>query len=311
MEYDQIEFTLPPAPRGLCFDRNDFVRTNFSVDSFLCEHQNSLETIRDDLGVYLKVLRLAMIELINKDYANFVNLSATLIGFDKAIEKMQLPLGQLNEEVSAVKECLDDAMKELSMWLNQRNALRKKKQLLRFYSQTLNSLAVVNGILNSLHDKDKREKITLVDRCAMQYNHLKFAINKCESLVKPQEKKEFIQIRNKLYEILEDLLFNFWHESDEENLLSTLIILSSLDRVTETEELIRKKAVAPYLTDIINESSLQKSQNGLKGIYDNVLILLDSKLKFLLTAMEHSSLLELRSCGNGQWRDRSVALAGA
>lgn len=59
----------------------------------------SLETMRDDLGVYLKVLRLAMIELINKDYANFVNLCATLIGFDKAIVKIQVPLGHLNKEV--------------------------------------------------------------------------------------------------------------------------------------------------------------------------------------------------------------------
>lgn len=67
----------------------------------MTDHQNvvSLESMRDDLGVYLKVLRLAMIELINKDYANFVNLCATLIGFDKAISKIQVPLGQLNEEV--------------------------------------------------------------------------------------------------------------------------------------------------------------------------------------------------------------------
>lgn len=71
------------------------------MDNFLADHKDvaSLETMRDDLGVYLKVLRLAMIELINKDYANFVNLCATLIGFDKAIIKVQVPLSQLNEEV--------------------------------------------------------------------------------------------------------------------------------------------------------------------------------------------------------------------
>lgn len=76
-------------------------QTNFSVDNFLAEHQNvaSLESMRDDLGAYLKVLRLAMIELINKDYANFVNLSATLIGFDKAITKIHTPLTQLNDEL--------------------------------------------------------------------------------------------------------------------------------------------------------------------------------------------------------------------
>lgn len=40
-----------------------------------------------------------MIELINKDYADFVNLSSNLIGLDKAINGIQVPLGQLKEEV--------------------------------------------------------------------------------------------------------------------------------------------------------------------------------------------------------------------
>lgn len=55
--------------------------------------------MRDDLGVYLKILRSAMIELINKDYADFVNLSSNLIGLDKAINNLENPLGQLKEEV--------------------------------------------------------------------------------------------------------------------------------------------------------------------------------------------------------------------
>jgi hypothetical protein len=59
----------------------------------------NLEMLRDDLGVYLKVLRSAMIELINKDYADFVNLSSNLNGLDKAINGIQVPLGQLKEEV--------------------------------------------------------------------------------------------------------------------------------------------------------------------------------------------------------------------
>lgn len=40
-----------------------------------------------------------MIELINKDYADFVNLSANLIGLDKEINNIQSPLGQLREQV--------------------------------------------------------------------------------------------------------------------------------------------------------------------------------------------------------------------
>ena len=44
---------------------------SFSVDGFLSRKTATigLEKLRDDLGVYLKILRSAMIELINEDYA--------------------------------------------------------------------------------------------------------------------------------------------------------------------------------------------------------------------------------------------------
>ncbi|XP_028165926.1 conserved oligomeric Golgi complex subunit 2 [Ostrinia furnacalis] len=292
MESNNVEFTLPPAPRGLCFDRNDFVKTNFSVDNFLADHQNvaSLETMRDDLGVYLKVLRLAMIELINKDYANFVNLCATLIGFDKAIVKVQVPLGQLNEEVLSVKQCLEEAMKELSMWLSQRHALQKKKQLLKYYSQALNCLKTLDNILKNISDKKKHEQIILADRAVMQYNQLKFSTSKCENLLKNEHKILYNEVGGKIVQALNELLFQFWNDNDEENLLKTFITLASLDRVTETEMLIRKQAVAPLLQDIINESSLQRSREGLQGIYSRVLELLDTKLKLLLAVTQHSKL---------------------
>jgi len=55
--------------------------------------------MQDDLGMYLKLLRSAMIDLINRDYTDFVSLSSNLIGLDKAINELQVPLGQLREEV--------------------------------------------------------------------------------------------------------------------------------------------------------------------------------------------------------------------
>ena len=56
---------------------------NFNVELFVveCRRRVSLEDLRDDLSVYLKVLSSAMIELINKDYADFVNLSTNLVCF--------------------------------------------------------------------------------------------------------------------------------------------------------------------------------------------------------------------------------------
>lgn len=79
------------------------LQDDFSVDNFVRVHQaagsGGLETLRDDLGVYLKILRSAMIELINRDYADFVNLSTNLTGLDRLIEALRTPLEQLRDEV--------------------------------------------------------------------------------------------------------------------------------------------------------------------------------------------------------------------
>lgn len=85
------------------------LQDNFDVDAFLQDHRKNgkLETMRDDLGMYLKLLRSAMIDLINRDYADFVNLSSNLIGLDKAINDLQAPLGQLKEEVMVKRNILE------------------------------------------------------------------------------------------------------------------------------------------------------------------------------------------------------------
>ena len=75
-------------------------QTDFSLNKFLKKHNRAIfDTLRDDLGSYLKSLRHSTIELINKDYEDFLNLSTDLIGLDKAINSIESPLNQLREEV--------------------------------------------------------------------------------------------------------------------------------------------------------------------------------------------------------------------
>lgn len=186
-------------------------------------------------------------------------------------------------------------MKELTLWLNERHALIKKKQLLKYYSQSINSLKTLENILSDIVDKRKLEQVIIADRAAMQYNQLKFSISKCDSLIRPEQKKQYNEVGGKLVQMLNELLFQFWNDNNEEYLLKTLITLTTLDRVNETEMLIRKQAVAPLLQNIINEPALQKNKEGLQGVYSNILSLLETKLKLLLEVTEHSKLTFLTS----------------
>lgn len=54
----------------------------------LTRKRASLQQIHNDLRVYLKIIQNSMIELINDDYADFVNLSSNLVGLKETIDKL-------------------------------------------------------------------------------------------------------------------------------------------------------------------------------------------------------------------------------
>lgn len=230
------DFMLPKAPKDLSFNENDFnevsdlrsstrygtfdsvfvvwFQNDFSVDVFLQNHRKkaSLETMRDDLGVYLKVLRSAMIELINKDYADFVNLSSNLIGLDKAINNLQVPLGQLREEfmvsridliylvsylwlfvrtgvlwLKQVRQTLDDMINEVTSTLNERCHIRERKQSLQSLAHVHDSIAKLSNILVKKRAADSKDEdqikldSDLLERAATEFNQLKFHISRCKA----------------------------------------------------------------------------------------------------------------------------------
>ena len=65
----------------LCFKEDEFLDSNFSVDEFVsrCKDRVSMSNLREDLETHYKNIQLALIELINQDYADFVSLSSNLV----------------------------------------------------------------------------------------------------------------------------------------------------------------------------------------------------------------------------------------
>lgn len=77
-----IEEIVPREPETAVFSRSDFMKESFSVDIFVgnCKGNVQLDLLKANLDDYLKSLKHALIELINEDYADFVNLSTNLVG---------------------------------------------------------------------------------------------------------------------------------------------------------------------------------------------------------------------------------------
>ncbi|XP_043776155.1 conserved oligomeric Golgi complex subunit 2-like isoform X1 [Cervus elaphus] len=109
---EKSRMNLPKRPDTLCFDKDEFMKEDFDVDHFMsdCRKRVQLEALRDDLELYYKLLKTAMVELINKDYADFVNLSTNLIcvlwliQFIPSVEKIEKILNsQHSKETSALE----------------------------------------------------------------------------------------------------------------------------------------------------------------------------------------------------------------
>ncbi|KAJ1531725.1 hypothetical protein ONE63_000391 [Megalurothrips usitatus] len=309
METERDIHSLPDGPKDLCFSKYDFMKTPFSVDEFLQNQRKNanLETMRDDLGIYLKVLRSAMIELINKDYADFVNLSSNLIGLDKAIIKIQVPLGQLKEEVWQVKSNLDEAIAEVSNCLEKQRFLQRTKRSLHSLSYVQQSLLNLSALLHlpsiksepsNSEKEDKNEmaapknaddlsEADLVERVSSELNQLHFRMGHCEELVAEEFKERLLLIKSVLMKSLDKLFLDSINNSDITTIKRCLCIYESLNMEREAEELFRKQVVAKELHQVISEVSLQSNPEGLKGIYREVLNFVDQHMKDLLEFTTH------------------------
>ena len=80
---------------------------------------------------YFQVLRVAMIELINDDYADFVNLSSNLVGIDDKIVAIEDPVKEFKEQIFSFQTKLNLTKDKLEAKLAQRKTLHDQRVALR------------------------------------------------------------------------------------------------------------------------------------------------------------------------------------
>ncbi|XP_069741155.1 conserved oligomeric Golgi complex subunit 2 isoform X2 [Narcine bancroftii] len=214
--------TLPVGPGSLCFNKDEFLKDDFDVDNFVSESRKhvQLETLRDDLELYYKLLKTAMVELINKDYADFVNLSTNLVGMDKALNHLTVPLGQLKEEVKSLKLAVSEGIQAIDDRLAKEDDIRRKKMCVLRLLQVIRSVEKIENILHSQSSKEVSPLDTsgvplagqMLERIGTEFNQLHFHAVQSKGMplldkVRPVISEEFVQSRaNGLKEMYGKLL---------------------------------------------------------------------------------------------------------
>uniref|UniRef100_A0A674CYT4 Conserved oligomeric Golgi complex subunit 2 n=1 Tax=Salmo trutta TaxID=8032 RepID=A0A674CYT4_SALTR len=251
---------LPKGPDSLCFDKDVFMKDDFDVDQFVadCRKHVQLEEMREDLEMYSKQLKTAMVELINKDYADFVNLSTNL---------------NLRTSVSEVVKAVDNQ-------LSKQDDLQNKKINVMKLIQVVRSVEKIEKILHSQNSNDwtSLEMSSpllagqILERIATEFNQLQFhAVQSKGMPLLDKVRPRISGITSMLQQSLEGLLIQGLQTSNVDIVRHCLRTYATIDKTRDAEALVGQVLVKPYMDMVIVEQFVKSTPNGLQIMYTKLL----------------------------------------
>uniref|UniRef100_A0A8C8UIZ8 Conserved oligomeric Golgi complex subunit 2 n=1 Tax=Peromyscus maniculatus bairdii TaxID=230844 RepID=A0A8C8UIZ8_PERMB len=278
---ERRRMNLPTGPDTLCFDKDEFMKEDFDVDHFVsdCRKRVQLEELRDDLELYYKLLKTAMVELINKDYADFVNLSTNLVGMDRALNQLSVPLGQLREEVLSLRSSVSEGILAVDERMSKQEDIRKKKMSVLRLIQVIRSVEKIEKILNSQSSKDASSLEAssplltgqVLERIATEFNQLQFhAVQSKGMPLLDKVRPRIAGITAMLQQSLEGLLLEGLQTSNVDIIRHCLRTYATIDKTRDAEALVGQVLVKPYVDEIV-EQFVESHPSGLQLMYNKLL----------------------------------------
>ncbi|KAK7207042.1 oligomeric golgi complex component, COG2-domain-containing protein [Myxozyma melibiosi] len=159
----------------------------FDPDTFLlAQHRyQRLEDLHSQLEDWSKVLKKELVELINRDYADFVGLGKSVSGGTVKVDDIKLAVIGFRREVEGMIIRLDSVIQEIEDLLSQKAEVRQKQNLgrtLLFFAHRLQELELALHVHDSPSPtQDEIEYSSPIDRLrslCMQFAYIKKLITK-------------------------------------------------------------------------------------------------------------------------------------
>ncbi|KAF9975885.1 Conserved oligomeric Golgi complex subunit 2 [Actinomortierella ambigua] len=281
-------------------DRAALTAAEFDTDEFLSARRHlPLEELKSQLISHLKELRTELVELINSDYADFINLSTNLNGVDKMMNDVHRPLVKMKDSALTVQSNLNSVVETLKEKLVQRAEIREKKQSLQLLLNISESVSKVESLLRistsgssgdgneGLSDNEQQQEsistAKRLERVASEYNQMQYLVSKGAGLpFVTNIDWRLVRIKETMSENLSNVLKTCLHPSEDispaENkasLLQCLRTYALIDQTTEAETVITEHLIQPFVAKTITRYNLDrlgnKEKRPLVAMYDAIL----------------------------------------
>ncbi|CAK8562890.1 unnamed protein product [Lathyrus sativus] len=323
-------FSDPLDSHPLWFKPASFLSPDFDSESYISELRTFVpfDTLRSELNNYLSSLNHELIDLINRDYADFVNLSTKLVDVDAAVVRMRAPLVELREKIEQFRGSVDVSLVAIKNGLKQRSEAASARETLELLLDTFHVVSKVEKLIKELPsvpsdwsngDVNLPEKNSLsngvpvqhvengtsvretqsmlLERIASEMNRLKFYVTHAKNLPFIENMEKRIQNASLLVDAsLGHCFVDGLEHRDATAIYNCLRAYAAIDNTKNAEETFRVTVVAPLIQKIIPHGSSAgaagSSGDGLENDYQLIKECIYKDCKFLLdiSSAENSGL---------------------
>ncbi|OVA09504.1 COG complex component [Macleaya cordata] len=313
-------FGDPIDSQPLWFKKNAFLEENFDSEAYIADLRTFVpfDNLRSELQSHLSSLKHELIELINRDYADFVNLSTKLVDVDGTILRMRAPLTELREKILQFRDSVESSLAALQNGLRQRAEASSAREVLELLLDTFHVVSKVEKLIKELpsvptdwsngdnaspengslsngtslqhaeNDTNLREtQSMLLERIASEMNRLKFYITHAQNFPFIENMEKRIQSASLLLDASLGHCFVDGLEHRDANVIyNCLRAYAAIDNTTGAEEIFRTTIVSPLIQKIIPHGSSQtvdgEAGDELQKDYQQLMQYIEKDCKFLL-----------------------------
>ncbi|KAL0397240.1 UNVERIFIED_CONTAM: Conserved oligomeric Golgi complex subunit [Sesamum calycinum] len=301
---DPIEDTHP-----LWLNPSKFSDPEFDPESYISDLRTFVpfDTLRSELRSHLGALKHELVELINRDYVDFVSLSTKLVDVDAAVVRMRAPLLEVKEKILAFRGSVEGSLTALQSRLKQRAQANEAREVLELLLDTFHVVSKVEKLIKELptvpadwskNGASLREtQSMLLERIASEMNRLKFYIAQAQNMPFIDNMKKRIQNASLLLDTsLGHCFVDGLENRDANAIYNCLRAYAAIDNTSSAEEIFRSTVVAPFTQKVIPHSLSGvvggSSGDELEQDYERIKRYIEDDCKFLLeiSSTENSGL---------------------
>ena len=235
-------------------------------------------------------------DLINRDYDDFVNLSTNLVDVNSSVDRIREPLQELRTSLSAKKILVDEELASLEDGLRQRSQIGKAKATLVLVQDTTNVVSKVEKLLSDMitdqnatssssssNDNDDgdvpKEKINSGDtilteeqvdtrsqqleRISSEYSRLKYYLSKGEGLAfLANLEGQLKALDSKFFNLLDSCARSAFERRHMPTIQRCINAYNSVGSPKQAEKAFQHAIIRPIISKVLLSSNSNSNSNS-------------------------------------------------